>query len=94
MGTYKERAKRFEEHIHNCFQAFQSDDWSCIFEEEGERYRNLLFVLTQAIGGEYRKIDDEILTRKIQSIKEYAEEYIMKSRSGDDSVTSSEYSIT
>lgn len=90
MDNCKERAKRFEKHIHNLFQMFQFDAGSCIFEEDDERYRNLLFVLTQVINREYRKIDDEILTRKMQPIREHLKEYIMKYRSGDDSVTSSE----
>lgn len=90
MDNCKERAKRFEKHIHNLFQMFQSDAWSCVFEDEDERYRNLLFILTQDIDREYRKMDDEILTRKMQPIREHLKEYIMKYRSGDNNVTSSE----
>lgn len=90
MDNYKERAKRFEEYIHNCFQSFQSGAKSCIFEEEDERYQNLMFTLTEVLNREQQKINDEILTRKMQPVREYLKEYIINDRSGDDSVTSNE----
>lgn len=93
MDIYKERAKRLEEYIHNLFQMFQSGASSCLFEEEDKRYRNLLFILTQDINAEYRKVNDEILIRKMQPVREYIKEYIIEARndrSGDDSTASNE----